>query len=233
MKKFDSNIFDISSDCVLNVQEIGNLKSRLLTIENVFKDPERVKDFLNTISLTDCVHEDLNKVKGFYPGYQTYFLYDLGELGEMLHYYVTSVFELQIRGWHTAYQCVDGNKKVYNQSNYPHTDGGQIAGNIFLSDTVEEGSGTRFYRFRQTNEESPIANNCMYRKDMYGYKTPKFDVVDFQPVDSDENWESYFLAEEKFNCLNMYEGALFHSAFIKSGTYTSQLRKSLSVLSQT
>ena len=120
---------------------------------------------------------------------------------------------------------------LFDQSNFPHTDGGQIAGNVFLSDNVEQGSGTRFYRFKQTMEESPIANNCMYRKDLYGYKQPKFDIVDFNPVNSNEQWESYFLAEEKFNCLNMYEGALFHSAYIESGTYTTQLRKSLSFLS--
>lgn len=232
MNKFDPNIFDINKDCTLNVQEIGNLKSRIVTIENVFQDPERVRNFLNNIPLVDCIHQNLNKVKGFYPGYQTYFLYDLGELGEMLHYYATSVFELQIRGWHTAYQCIDGSKKVYEQSNFPHTDGGQLAGNIFLSDKIEEGSGTRFYRFKETLEESPIANNCMYRKELYGYKNPKFDIVDFNPVDSNDQWESYFLAEEKFNCLNLYEGALFHAAYINPMTYTSHLRKSLSVLSQ-
>ena len=50
-------------------------------------------------------------------------------------------------------------------------------------------------------EESPIANNCMYRKDLYGYKQPKFDIVDFNPVNSNEQWESYFLAEEKLDIL--------------------------------
>ena len=122
-------------------------------------------------------------------------------------------------------------KKVFEQCNTPHTDGGQLAGNIFLSDDVEEGSGTRFYRFKQTMEESPIANNCMYRKELYGYKTPNLDIVNFTPSISNEKWESYFLAEEKFNCLNMYEGALFHSAYIEPETYTTQLRKSLSFLS--
>ena len=229
MNKFDSSIFDINKDCTFNVQEIGNLKSRLITVENVFKDPERVKGFLKNIPLTDCIQP--NNIKGFYPGYQTYFTYDLGELGHMLQYHTKNIFEYQGRGWHTAYQCIDGNKKVFDQCNTPHTDGGQIAGNIFLSDNVEEGSGTRFYRFKQTNEESPIANNCMYRKEMYGYKNPNLDIVDFTPSVSNEKWESYFLAEEKFNCLNMYEGALFHSAYIDRNTYTTQLRKSLSFLS--
>jgi hypothetical protein len=228
MNRFDPSIFDLNQDCKLDIKEIGNLKSRLITVENIFKDPERVKAFLDNIPLIDCIQPN---PKGFYPGYQTYFSYELGELQNMLNYYVEETFETQVRGWNTAYQCVDGAKKVFDQSNFPHTDGGQIAGNVFLSDNVEQGSGTRFYRFKQTMEESPIANNCMYRKDLYGYKQPKFDIVDFNPVNSNEQWESYFLAEEKFNCLNMYEGALFHSAYIEPETYTTQLRKSLSFLS--
>ena len=36
----------------------------------------------------------------------------------------------------------------------------------------------------------------------------------------DENWERYHLSEQKFNKLNFYEGCLFHTSFIKAGTFT-------------
>jgi len=232
MNVFDPSIFDVNPDCVVNISDIGNLYSRFITVDDFFLYPEKILEFAETFPLQDNISKDPNEIKGFYPGYQNYFVYNVKQLWDFVRYHAETIFGTQIRGLHTAYQCIDGSKKVYAQCNHPHTDSGLIAGNIFLSDTVEKGSGTRFYRHRETGEEATFANNCKYRRERYGSAYPNLELVDFEPVIEDQNFISYHLAEEKFNRLNMYEGALFHSAFIEKGTYKNHLRKSISFLTQ-
>ena len=232
MNLFDTSTFEINENIELNVQEIGNSLSRIVTVDNFFKYPERILEFTDKMIQNDNIQSDPQKVQGFYPGYQTYFMHDVSHLFDFVRFHVGSVFGAGIRGLHTSYQSIDGNKKVYAQCNRPHTDSGLIAGNIFLSETVEKGSGTRFYRNKLTKEESTFANNCRYRRERYASTDPDLSLVNFEPIIEDDLFESYFLAEEKFNRLNMYEGALFHAAFIEPNTYTSHLRKSISFLTQ-
>ena len=54
----------------------------------------------------------------------------------------------------------------------------------------------------------------------------------YAPISNNNDWEMYYLSRQKFNKLNLYEGALYHNAFMKINTFTTTPRTSLSVFLQ-
>ena len=61
----------------------------------------------------------------------------------------------------------------------------------------------------------------------FGFKKPEEGKTRFAPIIDNEDWTRYHLSLQKFNKLNMYEGALYHGAFIKFNTFTTVPRITL------
>ena len=230
----DDSIFDINPHYELSVEYIGNLKSKIVMVDNFLANPERLLEFLETIPLQETIHEG-QPPKGFYPGYQAYMTYDFMHIQRCANYLVQQNFGYAPPYFNISYQCVDGNKKVYGQSSHPHCDDRSIAGNIFLNSNKEleenPNTGTTFYRLKETGEECLFPNSCSYRKERYGFNRPDLSLKEYNPIwIDDDRYYRYHFAEAKFNRLYIYEGNLFHSVYYKKGGYRNYMRKTLSFI---
>lgn len=232
MLKFDPDLFAINPLHNITIKEIGNLKSVLVEIDDILMYPDEVLDFLEKIPMQDAVAPIGRKPPGFFPGYQTYLTYDFFFLNKLVDGIAKEIFGYILKKPSWSYQTIQNNRTVYKQSSSPHSDGGTLAGNIFLNKTelIEKDSGTAFYRFKETKEECFFPNSCMYRKARYTFLDPDLNLDYFNPVTENDKWKRYHLSEEKFNKFNLYEGALFHSSFISTGTYISNSRKTMSFI---
>lgn len=225
----DESIFEVNKNFKVNIIEIGNSKNKLIEIENFLCHPEKFLNFLSLFPLQERIIEG-QMPRGFFPGYQTYLTYNFGEIEKCLRFIMSKEYGYEPKYINFSYQLIDGNKKIYNQSNYPHCDELCIAGNLFLntSNEIDGRSGTAFYRVKETSEEAFFPNKCSYRKLRYGFLTPDLSLKSFMPIETNEKYELYHLSEIKFNKLNIYEGALFHSPFIEPGRFKNNTRKSFS-----
>jgi len=230
MIKFDPTIFEVNKNFTTTLTEIGNGKNRLLEIDNFFKNPERVRDFLDATPNQDM--ESRHKAfRSFFPGYQTFLKYDFGDMNAFFKEAYNQVFGSNLSsGIVYAYQCIDGNKPIEKQSCLPHTDPMFFAANIFLNydNEIGESSGTAFYRSKHTGNEMRPAIEASYRINRdFGFKKQIEGKTRFAPIIDNEDWTRYHVSLQKFNKLNMYEGALYHGAFIKFNTFTTVPRISL------
>lgn len=232
MITFDPDLFTINPLHNLKVKEIGRLRSRIIEIDDILMYPTEVVDFLKQIPMQDAVRPAGRKPPGFYPGYQTYLTYDFFFLNYFIDKVSQEIFGYSLRKPSWSFQSIQNDRPVYKQSSSPHSDAGTIAGNIFLntSDTIEPESGTAFYCFKDTEEESFFPNSCLYRKERYTFLEPDLTLEKFNPVVEDDKWLRYYISEDKFNRLNLYEGALFHSSFISPGTYINSPRMTMSFI---
>jgi hypothetical protein len=227
---FDPTIFEINPLHKITITEIGNCKSKLIEVEDFLLYPTEVRDFLISLPRQDAVMPQGRRPMGFFPGYQTYLTYDLFYLNSFMDYLCKNYFESNIRRPSWSFQTVQSDKLSYAQSSYPHSDAGSMAGNLFLntSDEIEDESGTAFYRFNETGEEAFFPNNFLYRKKKYGFAEPNLELVPFAPIKDNENWSQYYVSKQQWNKLNVYEGALFHSVYIKPNTYVDHSRMTMS-----
>lgn len=230
---YSNDLFEINPEAEIAVEYIGHSRSLLVTIDNVLKDPGAASEFLQQIPQQDAVRHDGRRPPGFFPGFQTYISYDFFPLNQFINQQLNMHFGSNLNRPSWSYQTCDSVRPVYTQSRFPHSDQGQIAANIFLNADNELGSGssgTGFYRYRETGEESPFHSNCRYRKQRYGYASPNMELAPLSPIKDDENWQQYHVAEQRWNRMNIYEGALFHCVYFDSGMFSQNSRITLSMI---
>jgi hypothetical protein len=229
---FSNDIFEINPYCEISVAYIGQHQNLIVTVDNLLRDPMAARQFLEQIPQQSAVRTDGRRPAGYFPGNQTYINYDFMSLNQFIDQQLNIQFGCGLRRPAWSYQTCNSQTAVYTQSRYPHSDQGQIAANLFLN-TPEEitgVSGTGFYTLRATGEESPFASNCQYRKQRYGYDNPNTVLAPLQPVKDDQTWQQYHLAEQKWNRLNIYEGALFHCVYFEENMFSQQPRMTLSMI---
>lgn len=232
---YDENLFSINENLTISEEFIGNNKSLLVTVSNVFNYPHDIVDFFNTIPQQDNIKNDPRAIKGFFPGYQTYLRYDFFDLSNFIAYNLQNKYGYNTGSINFSYQCALTNKKVYKQSTYPHCDDGGMAGNIFLNTQEEletKNTGTAFYRLKETGEESFFPNRAQYRKDRYGFSNPDFTLVDFVTEADSKKYELYHISPAKFNSMNIYEGSLFHATYVEEKDFDQYPRKSMSFIAE-
>ena len=196
----------------MKVTEIGNAKSRLVEIDGFFERPDDVRAFLLQLPIQDATTK--RSTGTFFPGYQTFIKYEIPALESFYKELSREVFGFNPLGLVYSYQCIDGNKPVHKQSCLPHADPMCFASNVFLNyeEEIGENSGTAFYRSRHTNNEIRPAKKSPYRVDRdYGHKPPNLGITRFTPIIYNDDWQQYHVSLQKFNKMNMYEGALYHS----------------------
>lgn len=226
----NETIFEVNRNFELSVENIGNYKSKLVTVKNFLKHPESFREFLLSIPTQDTIKEG-QMPKGFYPGVQLYLTYNFSMMEECLRYLLWQQFGYRANHFNFSFQYIEGNKKVYKQSNSPHCDQLSIAGNLFLNyeEEIDGKTGTAFYRLKETGEECFFPNSCMYRKERYGFASPDLSLSDFTPIEEDDRYEMYHMTSIEFNALTLYEGSLFHNSFIQPGTFKNHKRMSFSL----
>lgn len=227
--KFDRGLFSLSSDIQGRVYEVGQNKNKILEIKNVLANPKDVTDFLEAIPAENKVYEGSSSM---YPGHQIYLEYDFGDLGHMLAAQMSQIFETAVNSIKFAYQYTDGKTPIFNQSNFPHCDQENLAGNLFLN-TEEElknnKTGTALYSLKETGEESYFPSMCAYRTKRYGFSELDKSPSTLDTIEENDRYKMYHLLEGEHNTMHIYEGALFHALYMKSGTFRDITRKTLSI----
>jgi hypothetical protein len=240
MIKFDKTIFEVNKRLTVTLLEIGNEKNRLLEVENFFKYPDRVRDFLNAVPIQYASEQSINLTNSInsFPGYQIELKYKLNDLNTFLNKAYKLAFNYSLTQdaiSKLTYQCIDGNEAIRRVSNFPHIDPALFASNIFLNydSEIGEDSGTAFYRNKNSGNEYMPMNNSIYRYNRdFVFKSKLDSLTRYAPITNNEDWEMYHLSHQKFNKLNLYEGALYHNAFMKLDTFTTTPRISLSAILQ-
>jgi len=227
--KMNDSIFEVNRNFELLVTDIGNYKNKLISIKNFLKYPESFREFLLSIPTQETIKEGKSP-RGFYPGVQLYLTYNFEMMEDCLRFLMWEHYGYKVDYFNFSFQYIDGNKKVYKQSNNPHCDQKSIAGNLFLNykDEIDGETGTAFYRLKETGEECFFPNSCMYRKHRYGFTSPDLRLDNFAPPKEDDRYEMYHLSPVEFNTLNLYEGSLFHNSFIEANTFKKHKRMTFS-----
>lgn len=121
-----------------------------------------------------------------------------------------------------------GNMPVRRQNYLPHTDEARYAFNLWLN--KEALGGTAFYKCTRFNPEGDPSARSAYGggyefwKEFYTRETREEPWRCFK---GDSDWHLYHIAEMKYNRVSVYDGWLWHAAYIEPEWYTEEDRYSL------
>lgn len=221
-----------------DLKYIGEEENLIVTVDNVFKDCDRVLEKIKDYPIINNYH----RYDNLYPGYVSYLTLPTRHLDRILTYAITEYFfsgqpsEIQ-----TRLNVLDNKKKVMKRALIPHTDLVSFAGQMYLMDYPD--SYTAFYRYKENGCESR-RHDWRYKKyqrnilELYNSKeegntgkehlnNPHY--VDFDSIDEDENWECYHKEPVVKNRLIIHPGNLWHSAYVKSKYNYEDLRYSIAL----
>ena len=218
------------------IKYIGKEKNLILTVDNVFKNPdlvlERVKEY-------PVVKSDV-KFENLYPGYVTFLT--------LPNWHLDKIFSMALYNFYMADEDVnpvlrlnilDNKDKVYKEALIPHTDTVRYAGQMYLCNYPN--SYTAFYRHKKTGFETKI-REWKYKEDYkeieslynrehqssYDRKTLG-EYIDYNSIDEDENWKCYHKEPVVKNRLVIHAGNLYHSAYLKHKYDYEDLRYSIAL----
>ena len=217
-------LFEINKEADVNVVEIGQWKSRVITIDNAFRYPEEMREW--------CTSHPLERARSFYPGWQQWLEYEFDAITRYQRLLLEEHYGIYFNGkfsWNVS--AINSKTKCLKRSLFPHSDTMHMAFNYCLNtdDEITGKDGTAFYRVRDTGEEAVFRNPRLYRKERYADILPENEseyrqLVEFEGFDGDERYELYHFLPRKFNRLHIYEGALFHAAYFQKGMYSDTFR---------
>ena len=223
LKFFDPSVFDINTEADVNVVEIGKWKNKIITIDNIFKHPEKMREW--------CSSHTLERSRSWYPGFQQWLEYTFDSITRYQTLLLTQHYGLYDARFSWNVSVMNSKTKCLKRSLYPHSDTMHMAFNYCLNhdEEITDKDGTAFYRVKETGEEAVFRNPSIYRKERYADVLPENEhlyrqLVEFEGFDGDERYELYHFLQRKFNRLHIYEGALFHSAYFKKGMYSNAFR---------
>ncbi len=210
-------VFAINTDLKAEIITIGPNKSKVVIIDNFYKNPNLVRDLALVIPPTYK-----SNILNATPGGRIDAFYDLRHLSSVYYDLMTNVFLTEEERkfadpsnmqtiFDNATFCVNVTSTKPLKNRFPHIDNHhpkRYASVIYLNSTEECIGGTSFYTF-QGKQEGPDTKN---------YK------VDKNISDSDGDWEMIYLAEMKFNRMIMYQQCILHSAYLKEGMFDNNYR---------
>ena len=223
LKFANTALFEINTQAEVKVEEIGKWKSKVITIDDVFRYPDEMRDW--------CSTHPLERSRSWYPGWQQWLEYPFDPITRYQRLLLTEHHGIYNSQFCWNVSVINSKTKCLKRSLYPHSDTTHMAFNYCLNhdEEITDKDGTAFYRVKETGEEAVFRNPSIYRKEKYADVLPENDhlykqLVEFEGFDGDERYELYHFLPRKFNRLHIYEGALFHSAYFKKGMYTDTFR---------
>lgn len=208
----EAEVFEVNSDLSVEVVSIGPKNSKIVIVDNFYKNPFSVRDLALTIPPT------FNKriVNGL-PGGRIDAFYQLDHFADVYdniirHVYLTEQERNSIgkQGIISIFQNATFSCNVITSENLPatnphvdHRDRYRFASGIYLNTPEECTGGTAFYTYKGS-QEGPDPNTV-----------PKTKYI----TDSDGDWEMLYLAEMKFNRMILYEQNILHTAYVKPGMF--------------
>lgn len=242
MNVIDNELFKVRKgiDTDYEVLEIGNRKSKILIVHDLFEYPDDVYDFIqkHPIELNTTYDPDANydgpMGVNYTPGFIGSITMEARPLRRFVNWGINNIFNdpVYYRNIHNrinAFQSgVVGNKRA----NYPHSDESTDYSATIYMDKKNLG-GTGFYRFRDELELYPEHGRYLPKaKEWWDWNDDwrLLGKAEVDTIDNDENWTMYYVSPMEWNKAVIYEAHLFHNAIIKPGMYTgNEFRTSINI----
>lgn len=212
----ESEVFEINDNLSATVFTIGPKKSKIVIIDNFYKNPQLVRDLALTIPPTYNP-----RILGGVPGGRIDAFYNLEHFSNVFDNLIRHVFLPEDKKdlnsnlgeiFKSATFCVNVIQSTSLPNKVPHVDNREdfrFASTIFLNTQEECRGGTSFYTFNGSQEGPDLGVGLQN-----AYVT-----------DSVGPWEMIFLAEMKFNRFVLYEQNILHTAYVKPGMFENDTHR--------
>ena len=212
----EAEVFEINDNLSASTFTFGPNKSKIVIIDNFYKNPHMVRELALTIPPTRN-----SRILGYLPGSRIDAFYNLEHFAVIFEDVIRSVFLPEEKRnlensnldliFKSATFCVNVLQSTNLPAVVPHVDNREdfrFASTIYLNTPEECSGGTSFYTYNgsQTGPTSLDAG----KQDHY-------------VTDSVGPWEKIFLAEMKFNRFVLYEQNILHTAYIKPGMFENDV----------
>ena len=224
-KKFmnESEVFAVNEDGFeIEVVEVGPLKSKVVIVDNFYKNPELVREL--TLAIPPTTNERIltNLPTGPTSGrINAFYLLDhFGPVYDKLirKYWPDEGSQYQADYFLESFKRATFMVNVMTSHNLPprvpHTDFPDprvFASAIYLNTPDECLGGTGFYSF---------GGNCIGRKCPSTIDIEEKIKPDHFVVDDCGDWKLEYVATMKWNRMVLYSQALYHTPYIKPGMFT-------------
>lgn len=234
-------VFEINKNYSIETEYVGKRNSKIITIDNFYKNPEEVRQF--AISSPASKGYCLN---GSSPGYRARLLVNLRDLQYHVHEIIRKEYdyteEFREKDLHFMTNIFYKEMKVSHQNIVPHIDSiCNFAASVFLNHDEECVGGTAFFRYVTTDIESFPTSIWSYTKEKHDIERVKnllklssdkeiqeyihnSFISDEYMTETNEVWELYYKILSKFNRLVLYESNLFHSLYMRPEWYRDNYR---------
>lgn len=202
MKKWNVDIFALNN-LEYNYIEIGNSKSRVVIIEDLFNYPDLVRQHA-----LECQYFPL--VGTINPGIVSYLTLGLPDYIQLLTNIKYNCFDEFSPYTSEATAKMTFQAYRTNNDNTPHYDFVQYASVTSLNTNEENNgtSGTSFYRHQNGHEYAATGK----------YRTLLVENGSSDPA----IWERYHIEPHAYNKMIMYEGYLYHNVYWEEDKWTSE-----------
>ena len=177
LKFANTNLFEINTEAEVKVEEIGQWKNRVITIDNVFRYPDEMRDW--------CSSHPLERSRSWYPGWQQWLEYPFDPITRYQRLVLTEQYGIYNAQFCWNVSVINSKTKCLKRSIYPHSDTTHMAFNYCLNhdEEITDKDGTAFYRVKETGEEAVFRNPSIYRKEKYADVLPENDHLYRQLVE--------------------------------------------------
>jgi hypothetical protein len=208
----EHKVFEINDNLELTVTTIGPAKSKIVIVDNFYKNPYDVRNL--AISIPPTYNKRI--INGL-PGGRIDAFYQLDHFAAVYDKIIRDVYltvqekiNISDYGIHSIFKnatfccnVLSSSEIVPTNPHVDHRDKYRFASGIFLNTPDECHGGTSFYTYKGS-QEGPEPNSV-----------PKTKYI----TDSIDDWELIYLAEMKFNRMILYEQNILHTAYIKPGMF--------------
>jgi hypothetical protein len=204
----EKEVFAVNKTLDIQIRRVES--NNVIIVDNFYKNPELVRNLaLNSPAST------WTKLIKTYPDARHSMKLDLSSVSYAASRIAEKVFNV------TLLDDLMFITNVFKQDDRPpggfsapHADPSYFSGVIYLNTPEECSGGTAFYRNKKTGleyslfteKDNPVLNNHEYL------------------TDSNKDWELIDIIEMKYNRFVMYQGNIFHSAYIKSNWFRDYYR---------
>lgn len=210
----ESVVFEINDNLAATVFTIGPRKSKIVIIDDFYKNPHMVREL--ALAIPPTRHPG---ILGGVPGGRIDASYNLEHFSSVFDNLIRSVFlpeeQRKLNSnlgeiFKSATFCVNVIQSTNLSNKVPHVDNREefrFASTIYLNTPEECQGGTSFYTFNGAQEGPELTAGI------------QIDYV----TDSVGPWDMIFLAEMKFNRFVLYEQNILHTAYVKPGMFENDL----------
>lgn len=210
----ESKVFEINENLSATVFTVGPKKSKIIIVDDFYKNPHLVRELALTIPPTR--HPG---ILGGVPGGRIDASYNLEHFSQVFDNLIRNVFLPEEQRnlnsnlgeiFKSATFCVNVIQSTDLPPKVPHVDNREefrFASTIYLNTPKECAGGTSFYTFNGSQDGQELTEGLQNQ----------------YVADSIGPWEMIFLAEMKFNRFVLYEQNILHTAYVKPGMFENDL----------